>query len=80
MGPVRARGWPQRDATVASHAVRTMIVNGEPAFGVLVERTSGFPALDLPAQRALLTTRLPELPPQFPDPTLIVHSTFECQR
>ena len=38
-----------------------MIVNGEPAFGVMVERTSGFPALDLTAQRARLTTRLPEL-------------------
>ena len=60
MGPARARGWLRRDATVAFHAVRTMIVNGEPAFGVLVERTSGVPALDLPAQRARLTTRLPE--------------------
>ena len=73
LGPARARGWLRRDATVASHAVRTVIVNGAPAFGVLVERTSGVPALDLPAQRALLTTRLPEWPPQVPDPTLIVH-------
>ena len=80
MGPARARGWLRRDATVASHAVRPLIVNGAPAFGVLVERTSGVPALDLPAQRALLTTRLPELPPQVPDPTLIVHRTFEYQR
>ena len=80
MGPARARGWPRRDATVASHAVRPLIVNDAPAFGVLVERTSGVPALDLPAQRARLTTRLPEWPPQFPDPTLIVHPTFKYQR
>ena len=63
LGPARARGWPRRDATVASHAVRPLIVNGAPAFGVLVERTSGVPALDVPAQRARLTTRLPEWSP-----------------
>ena len=65
---------------MASHAVRTLIVNGAPAFGVLVERPSGVPALDVPAQRARLTTRLPEWPPQVHDPTLIVHPTFEYQR
>jgi hypothetical protein len=46
----------------------------------MVERTSGFMALDLAAERALLTTRLPELPPQFPNPSLTVHLTFEYQR
>ena len=48
--------------------------------GVMVERPSGFLALDLAAERALLTTRLPELPPQFPNPSLTVHITFEYQR
>jgi TonB family protein len=48
--------------------------------GVKVERPSGFVALDLAAERALLTTRLPELPPQYPNPTLPVHITFEYQR
>ena len=48
--------------------------------GVMVERPSGFLALDLAAERALLTTRLPELPVQFPNPTLTVHITFEYQR
>ena len=32
------------------------------------------------AQRALLLTRLPELPQQFPNPSLTVHVTFEYQR
>ena len=47
---------------------------------VLVERPSGFVALDYAAQRALLLTRLPELPPQFPNPSLTVHVTFQYQR
>ena len=47
---------------------------------VQVERPSGFVALDLAAQRALLLTRLPELPAQFPNPTLTVHMRFEYSR
>jgi TonB family protein len=47
---------------------------------VQVERPSGFLALDLAAQRALLLTRLPELPAQFPNPTLTVHMRFEYSR
>lgn len=47
---------------------------------VMVERPSGFLVLDLAAERALLTTRLPELPLQFPNPSLTVHITFEYQR
>ena len=45
----------------------------------MVERPSGFLALDLAAERALLITRLPELPAQFPNPTLTVHVTFDYQ-
>ena len=37
-------------------------------------------AQPLAAERALLITRLPELPVQFPNPTLTVHITFEYQR
>ena len=35
------------------------------------------PGARLAAERALLTTRLPELPPQFPNPSLPVHVTFD---
>ena len=45
--------------------------------GVMVVRPSGFLALDLAAERALLITRLPELPPQFPNASLGVNITFE---
>jgi hypothetical protein len=46
----------------------------------MVERPSGFVALDLAAERALLITRLPELPVQYPNGTLGIHLTFAYQR
>jgi TonB family protein len=46
-----------------------------------LERSSGFPALDLTSQRALfLTQRVPPLPPAFPDDHLTVHLRFEYRR
>ncbi len=46
-----------------------------------LERSSGFPALDLTAQRALfLTQRVPPLPSAFPDDSLTVHLRFEYRR
>lgn len=46
-----------------------------------VERSSGYPALDLTAQRALFVTqRLPPLPAAFPDDHLTVHLRFEYTR
>jgi TonB family protein len=49
--------------------------------GVEVERSSGYTALDINAQRALLVTRtLPPLPAAFPNPTLTVHLNFQYTR
>lgn len=46
-----------------------------------LERSSGYPALDLTAQRALfLTQRVPPLPSAFPDDHLTVHLRFEYRR
>jgi len=46
-----------------------------------LERSSGFPALDLTAQRALFVTqKLPPLPAAFPDDHLTVHLNFEYTR
>jgi outer membrane biosynthesis protein TonB len=48
---------------------------------IVLERSSGFAALDLESQRALsLTRQLPPLPAQFPDSTLTVHLSFQYQR
>ncbi len=49
--------------------------------GVEVEKSSGYTALDINAQRALLVTRtLPPLPPAFPNATLTVHLNFQYTR
>jgi TonB family protein len=46
-----------------------------------LERSSGFAALDLTAQRALFVTqKLPPLPAAFPDDHLTVHLNFEYTR
>ena len=74
------RNWQQNQG-VSGNTVMYFIINrGGNIQGVKVERPSGFVALDLAAERALLITRLPELPPQYPNPTLPVHITFEYQR
>jgi TonB family protein len=48
---------------------------------ITLEKSSGYTALDLTAQRALAVTRqLPPLPAAFPNPTLTVHLNFQYQR
>jgi hypothetical protein len=49
--------------------------------GVELEKSSGYAALDLTAQRALLITKqLPPLPAAFTEPSLTVHLYFDYQR
>lgn len=73
------RNWQSKQGVRGSTLMKFTITRAGSIQGVMVERPSGFVALDLAAERALLTTRLPELPPQFPNPTLTVHITFEYQ-
>lgn len=74
------RNWQASQGVRGSTLMKFTITRGGLIQGVMVERPSGFLALDLAAERALLSTRLPELPPQFPNPLLTVHITFEYQR
>lgn len=74
------RNWQANQGVTGVVVMRATITRGGSFEGVMVERTSGFLALDLAAERALLTTRLSELPAQFPNPSLTVHLTFEYQR
>lgn len=74
------RNWQAGQGVRGATVMKFAITRGGLIQGVMVERPSGFLALDLAAERALLTTRLPELPPQFPNPSLTVHITFEYQR
>lgn len=74
------RNWQASQGVRGATVMKFTITRGGSIQGVMVERPSGFLALDLAAERALLTTRLRDLPPQFPNPSLTVHITFEYQR
>jgi len=74
------RNWQSTQGVSGSTVMRFTITRSGSIEGVTIERPSGFIALDLAAERALLLTRLPELPVQFPNPTLTVHLTFEYRR
>jgi TonB family protein len=73
--------WNTRVETTGETIVKFTIQRDGQIQGVEVERSSGFAALDINAQRALLMTRtLPALPGAFPNPTLPVHLSFRYER
>jgi protein TonB len=74
------RNWDSKHNVTGTTTMRFTITRQGAIERVEVERPSGFYLLDNAAQRALLLTRLPELPPQFPNPTLTVHMIFEYSR
>jgi TonB family protein len=74
------RNWTSKQGVAGTTTMRFTITRGGAIEQVVVEIPSGFYALDLAAQRALLLTRLPELPAQFSNPTLTVHMRFEYSR
>lgn len=74
------QNWQRNQGVAGSTLMKFTITRRGSIEGVVVERPSGFVALDYAAQRALLLTRLPELPPQYPNPTLGIHVTFDYQR
>jgi TonB family protein len=74
------RNWESRHGVAGATTMQFTITRSGTIERVMVERPSGLFALDQAAQRALLLTRLPELPAQFPNPTLTVHMRFEYSR
>ncbi len=74
------QNWQSTQGVAGAVVMKFTIARGGTIESVQVERPSGFVAHELAAQRALLLTRLQELPPQFPNPTLTVHMRFEYQR
>jgi protein TonB len=74
------RNWQSKHGVAGTTTMKFTITRNGAIEQVQVELPSGFFALDLAAQRALLLTRLPELPPQFTNPTLTVHMRFEYSR
>ncbi len=75
------RNWNSKQSVAGDVLVKFTIQRDGRLTDIELERSSGFIALDLSAQRAVaLTQRLPPLPGQFPDNTLTVHLSFQYQR
>jgi len=74
------RNWDSKQPAAGSVIMKFTVTRAGTVENVQVEQSSGFVAHELTAQRALLLTRLPELPIQYPNPTLTVHMRFEYQR
>ncbi len=74
------RRWDNNQRVTGSVVVHFTIQRSGVIGGVGVDRSSGYHALDLSAQRAVLLTRaLPPLPAEYPDADLPVRLTFEYQ-
>lgn len=75
------RNWNPRQEVGGEVLMKFVIQRSGQIAAVEVERSSGYAALDLNSQRALLLTRqLPALPSAFPDDHLTVHLSFQYQR
>ena len=74
------QNWQSNQGVAGVVVMKFTIVRSGAIENVAVERPSGYVSHELASQRALLLARLPELPVQFPNPTLTVHMRFEYQR
>jgi len=69
--------WQSKQNVAGSVMMKFTITRAGTIENVQVEQASGFQVHELASQRALLLTRLPELPIQYPNQTLTVHMRFE---
>jgi protein TonB len=75
------RNWESRQQVSGKVVIKFTIQRTGTITDVELERGSGYPGLDLTAQRALLNTRqLPALPAAYTNQSLTVHLVFEYQR
>jgi TonB family protein len=74
------RSWNQQQQVTGSTTMRFTIRRDGSMSDVQVAQSSGYAALDLASQRALMLTRLPPLPAAYTNPQLTIHLTFEYQR
>ncbi|MDH4066345.1 MAG: TonB family protein [Acidobacteriota bacterium] len=75
------RNWDSRQGAEGTTLMKFVIERDGRITGVEVERSSGAPALDYFAQRALgLTRQLPPLPPAYTENRLTVHLNFGYSR
>jgi protein TonB len=70
--------WNQSQGTNGQVLMQYTIIRDGSMKNISVEKSSGIATLDAAAQRAIIvTTTLPPLPDQFPNPTLTVHLNFQ---
>ncbi|MCC7243287.1 MAG: energy transducer TonB [Acidobacteria bacterium] len=75
------RNWDSRQGSEGTTLMKFVIERDGRITGVEVEQSSGAPALDYFAQRALgLTRQLPPLPPAYTETRLTVHLNFGYSR
>ncbi len=75
------RNWESAQGIAGQVIIKFTIQRDGSITGIELERSSGYPGLDLTAQRALLNTRqLPPLPAAYPNPVLTLHLNFDYKR
>jgi TonB family protein len=73
--------WDDRQNVAGVTIVRFTIQRSGQLTDIAITRSSGYPILDLAAQRAIVLTRqLPPLPAAFPNPTLTLNLNFQYQQ
>jgi TonB family protein len=71
------QNWQQKQGIVGVTTMRFTIARNGTIESPQLEKSSGFEVLDTAARRALLLTRLPQLPREYPNQTLTVHLQFD---
>jgi protein TonB len=73
--------WSQNQGVAGQSVIKFTIQRDGRLTDATIEKSSGSPALDLTALRAIVVTKqIPPLPGAFPNPTLTVHLNFAYQQ
>lgn len=72
--------WNQNQQATGTTILKFTIQRDGSIANLGVEQSSGFQMLDMFAQRAMLTVKLPPLPPEYTNPTLTVNLAFDYHR
>ncbi len=76
-----SQNWNQFQQVAGETLMKFAIQRDGRITNIEVERSSGYVALDLAAERALIATgQLPALPAAYPDAQLVVHLSFQYKR
>jgi TonB family protein len=74
------QNWNGKQGIVGVTTMKFTVTREGRIEAIQLERSSGFDALDREANRALSLARLPQLPRQYPNPTLTIHLEFAYER